>query len=280
MTNPGEFVFATQVAQILSDGSARYGDVGVKGEAIESHLRSLVAARQAASDCDVEIASFLRALHTGDLYLAIACAEQIECAWRCFVSAYRKYMHDVARFFCGASGADDLAESLPGHIFLPGRSGKCRIGSYDGRTSLATWLRVIIKRRASDERTLRANNNESLEAANDTPSVSDLDREVCANRYNAMAADSLKLAIEKLGDDERRLLALKYIETLKGPRIAELLGMEPSTVTRQISGLRMKLRDEVISILSAKYSLPDAAITECVRDLVENPAHSIFALLE
>lgn len=101
--------------------------------------------------------SFLRTLHTDDLYLALACANPTESAWRCFAAAYQKLINKVARQVSPTSGAGhELAGNVLGDLFMPGRSGRRRIESFDGQQSLSVWLRVIVTRRAINARQVKA----------------------------------------------------------------------------------------------------------------------------
>jgi DNA-directed RNA polymerase specialized sigma24 family protein len=97
-------------------------------------------------------------LHTSDYYLTAACAEQYEAAWRKFYDEFRRFIHRVARF---VSTSPDIAEEVAGwllsNLCQPDRSGRMRIDRFDGRSSLATWLRVMICHRAINERERRHN---------------------------------------------------------------------------------------------------------------------------
>ena len=68
----------------------------------------------------------------------------------------------------------------------PDRSGHSRIASYDGRSSLATWLHVIVTHRVANERVRKWN---TVERPGDMPDVADhaalgdLEAELRAHRY-------------------------------------------------------------------------------------------------
>jgi len=189
----------------------------------------------------------------------------------------------VASFVCSTRDAAlELGDSIVGHLFLPDRTCRSRIASYDGRCSLRTWLRVIIKNRAIDERELRSNNNERLDCLSETADCSSLHKIELATRaskYEALIAHTLKEAVEALNEEDRRLLALKYVEALNSADVAESLGVHPSTVTRQLSRVQGKVRERVISILATQFLLNAIAIDECLTDIIENPAHSVFQFL-
>jgi len=56
------------------------------------------------------------------------------------------------------------------------------------------------------------------------------------------------------------------------------LGIHQSNVTRQIERMQSQLRKEVIRLLSTKHGLSRLAIEECLKDIVENPIHSLSIL--
>ena len=283
MTSSPEFSFLDMVYEAHDRARAFHGNFGLAPEDFAASLRCVIDKHLGPAATNSEGLSLCKKLYLLDLYLSLGCARDNEAAWRRFSSFYDKYIHGVARFVCSTRGAAlELGDSIAGHIFLPDRTGRNRIGSYDGRCSLRTWLRAIIKNRAIDERELRSNNNEPLDCLPETADYSSLhqiDLATRASRYEDVIAHSLKQAVESLSEEDRRLLALKYIEALNATGLAESLGVHPSTVTRQLSRVQFNVRERVISILATQFLLNAAAIDECLTDIVENPAYSVLEFL-
>ncbi|PYT05398.1 MAG: hypothetical protein DMF60_12105, partial [Acidobacteria bacterium] len=155
--------------------------------------------------------------------------------------------------------------------------------SYHGRSSLATWLRVIVCHRAINERERKDNSLERIEsmpAVAVTQGVRNIEAVLRGLRYEEMIEDSLRKSCNSLTDRERLLLLLRYDEELQVSQIARLLGVCPSTVTRQLERVQGKLRESVVSTLAAKHNLQQAAIEECLTDLLDNPSHSILAMIK
>jgi hypothetical protein len=88
---------------------------------------------------------FVDSLHVVDLYLACGCLLRTPAAWNRFTARFRDY---ITRLAAGVTASQDssleLTDSIIIDLFLPDRSGRSRIGSYGGRSSLATWLRVLV----------------------------------------------------------------------------------------------------------------------------------------
>ena len=108
----------------------------------------------------------------------------------------------------------------------------------------------------------------------------DIEAAIRGGRYESIVLVSLKAAVEKLSRDDRRLLVSKYVRAQRAAAIASATGVHPSTVSRQIQRVHEKLREEILSQLRSRGSLGPGALQECVRDIIENPMHSILALIE
>lgn len=272
------------VEELFYEAHARacafHGDIGLAPEDFAANLRWVIDKHLGPAATNSKALSLFNKLYVLDLYLSLGCARGNEAAWRRFSKFYDKYIHDVARFVCSTrEAARELGDGIVGHLFLPDRTGRSRIASYDGRCSLRTWMRAIIKNRALDELDLRSNSNEPLDCLPepaDYSSLRNIDLTTRASRYEAVIAHTLKQAVDALTDEDRRLLALRYIEALNAVQVAESLGVHPSTVTRQLSRVQCKVRERVISILATQFLLTEIAIDECLTDIVENPAHSVL----
>lgn len=270
--------------QAYSDGYAYHGDLGLEADEFAAHVIAIVEKHIGPSVPRAAALSFIDSLHTCDLYLAAACAQHSAAAWSRFMKLYQKYLHDIAlSVSANGDAASELAGSVLVDMFLPDRSGGSRIGSYHGRSSLATWLRVIVCHRAINERERKYNSLERIESIPEvaaTADMRDIEAVLRAVRYEDMIKDSLMCGCKRLSDRERLLLLLRYDEELQVSQIARLLGVCPSTVTRQLERVQGKLREIVVSTLATKYKLQQAAIRECVTDLLDNPSHSILALIK
>lgn len=271
-------------AQAYSIGYASHGDIDLQPERFETQL-CLVIAKHVGSNAPASTQlSFGGTLRTTDLYLTIACAQPTESAWRRFAVAYQRYIDAVARFVSPTNSvARELAENLLADLFLPDGSGGSRIASFDGRQSLATWLRVLISRRAINHGLLKWNGFEHGDRSPDLEDKSSIDRIESAirrNRYGTILHDAFELASRSLTDCDRLMLLLRYDDGLRVVEIAKAFGVHPSGITRQFQHLHLKLQKKIVSILAVKYHLGPEAIKECLIDVMENPAHSLLVFLK
>jgi RNA polymerase sigma-70 factor len=179
-----------------------------------------------------------KSLHTDDLYLSTACAQNLAKARASLQSLYSRQVLSVALSACSSKCAgQELADSILGHLFLPDRSGRARIASYDGRSSLATWLAAVINHKAIQERRHQRNNHLAIDCAghlaDDGESVR-IEASLRSHECKTMLGQALERAASLMDDRDRLILLLRHEDGLSGNQIAALLEVHPSTVTRRL----------------------------------------------
>jgi RNA polymerase sigma-70 factor (ECF subfamily) len=285
------------IAKAYSEGRDRFGDLGLDLPIFAKRIDSIIRKYLGESPSMAAIIGFVKGLHCSDLYLASACAlyspggpkpnaissadETGSLAWKVFETTYKGYIRSLARFFHrGGFIADDVADNILADLFLPEHSGVSRIASYSGRSSLSTWLRVIVCNRAINA--LRSSHvTQNLEMPPDPAdevSLNTVELALRAQRYGPMLEDSFAAACQTLTPHQRLILLCRYEQGLQLGQIGRLLGIHQSNVTRQLERLQSRLRSEVIAILSSKHGLSPLAIQECFSDIVNNPVHSLSIL--
>lgn len=269
------------IANAYSEAYGIHGDLGIELRTFSQHLHCILDKLLGNTASQAEAALLLRRLYTGDLYVGCACAHRSDVGWERFFARYRNFIVAMVRFFSRHSGdCPELSDSVLADLFLPDRTGHCRIASYDGRSTLATWLRVVIHNHVMNG---RKQINRSRQSAFPTevaecPAMCDLDSRLTAERYQGVWKDSLADVCERLTDDERSLLLLRYERHLQLGQIARMIGIHQSNVTRQLDRLQARMRRDVISLLASKHHLSKFAIEECLADVLENPSHSVSIL--
>jgi len=272
---------SNQLERRFREARAMHGEFGLQFPAFRDRVINIAQA-QGASDGEAA-QGWSVAKHAADLYLSMACANGEEPAWRRFDHCYRRFIFNVAAFaFQSGNFADDLTSQTMLHLFLPDVGGQRRIGYYDGRSSLATWLRIIVIRRAKDEASLKFNSLESLDEF--TPllksdGMSKIEAESRASRYEAIVEEALHWACSGLSNEDRRLLLMRYDQGLQVCEIADIFSVHVSTISRKISRVQDQIRKEVARAFALHFHLDSWAIEECTRDAVENPSHSILVHL-
>jgi RNA polymerase sigma factor (sigma-70 family) len=278
-------------------GRARFGELGIDMTIYAGRIRFVVQKNLGVSASDNEALAFVKRLHFRDLYLATACAKESlgwtensnedalrsysSLAWNTLEREYKTFVNDLARyFFRHHFMGGDLAGDMLAELFLPDRFGNSRIMSYDGRSSLCTWIRAILANRSVNLQRGKAyaQTEEIDPRIPDWPSFMNVDRMVRARRYGDRLADAMKLVVSHLAPPERLLLLWRYEDGLQLAQIAKLLGIHQSNVSRRLRRLHRTLRNRIVASLTSKYQLSQAAIDDCLQDIVENPYLQISIL--
>ncbi|HWG39044.1 MAG TPA: sigma-70 family RNA polymerase sigma factor [Candidatus Acidoferrales bacterium] len=281
----------------FSEGQERFGNLGLELQTYSQRVHSIIHKHLGVLPQPQIAIEFVKGLHGPDLYLATSCAQNCpgtsdgnlqaaasdnsSVAWKTLEKTYKGFICDLVRFFYSTTfAAQDLADSILADLFLPDRSGSSRIASYDGKSSLSTWLRVVVCNRAINAKRCSAvvKNTDIQADIPDGPALQNIELTVRAKRYGKALGDSLATACRGLTPRERLILLWRYEDGLQLGQIARLLGIHQSNVTRQLERMQHKLRDEVVAVLSRKHGLSSLAINECIQDIVENPCHGISIL--
>jgi RNA polymerase sigma-70 factor (ECF subfamily) len=257
---------------------AFHGDLGLTSGAWAARIAGILQ-KCGRPPGDPAAAMFVERLHGRDLYLATSCAASHDSAWRRFEALYQKHIRELVR--CLARNplqAADVGETLLVDLFLPDRSGRSRIASYDGRSSLATWLHVIVTHRVANERARKWN---TVERPGDMPDVPDrsllgeLEAELRTQRYGGALDAALRDVCSRLTAHERQMLIWRYQRGFLLEQIASRLALHTSTVCRQLERLQDRIRKDVFATLSGSYGLNAEAITECLDDIIERGRISV-----
>ena len=217
-----------------------------------------------------KVIQFLDSLHAAELALAIGCRDGDAEAWRHLVSTYRAPVNAFARAVLGnSSRASEVADSLWADLYgLRASDSKRRspLEHYGGRSSLMSWLRVVVTRLEADQwratRRMevldeeRDGNSSVLIDATDSP---DPDRA----RLISALEQSLRGALNALSQDDRLRLSYYCVQNLTLAQTAALIGEHESSASRNLARARTAIRDRVTRTLRREYHLSDDQISRC-----------------
>lgn len=274
---PAPVYFAAVVSESFWVGHSYYGDTDVPVDVFINYVWSIVCRHMDGSVDEPSVIAFAKKLYLRDLYLACGCVHNSEKSWTILDLRYRKFITDLVRF-CYRHGTDneEIADSILVNLYLNDRSGRQRIASYDGRSSLTTWLRVIVINRAINDRNeKKPAADEDLADVADGRALTNLESSLRAERYGTVLRESLAQALGETNEKERLMLLWRYEQNLQLGEIARLMGIHQANVTRQMVRLHTKLRESVVERLATQYHMSASAIEECLVDIVDNPQISI-----
>jgi RNA polymerase sigma-70 factor len=217
-----------------------------------------------------EAATFLDSLHAADLALAIGCRDGDADAWRHLVATYRAPVDAFARAVLGnSSRAGEIADSLWADLYgLRGSDGDRRspLAHYGGRSSLMSWLRVVVTRLEADQwrasrriEPLHEDRDGNSSVAADGTALADPDRA----RLLAALERSLNKALNALSPDDRLRLSYYYVQNLTLAQTAALIGEHESSASRNLARAKTAIRDRVTRTLRREYHFSDDQIGQC-----------------
>jgi RNA polymerase sigma-70 factor (ECF subfamily) len=206
---------------------------------------------QDASESDVR--SLYTTLRVEELVLARACAAGNEVAWQDFMIRYREKLHDAA---LAITREDSQARELAGSIYadLYGTSERegqrvSKLSYYNGRGSLEGWLRTVLAQRHVNEYRGGRKNvslDEEEEAGKQFIAAQSQPETHVDPRLNT-ATDA---ALGAISAEDRCILAYYFLDDLTLAKIASILGVHESTISRRIEKLVKTLRKDILGRLT------------------------------
>jgi len=229
--------------------------------------------------------SLFRQLHHEDLFLALACAWGDRVAWECFADDYLALLQSFAARACkNFDASEDLAQEivavlLGGSITAVGDAGQegqgdnaralqessasqGKLASYNGRGSLAGWLRASVSHAAID-RFRRNRKQVSFDELVEQGRSPDLRASISAAeaeerldaRWGPTLAQALEQEISRLSARDRLLLSLYHVQGISLKAIGLQFGVHEATASRWLERLRRGVRKRVERQLRRAHGL-------------------------
>jgi len=216
--------------------------------------------------------------HAEDLELAQRCASGDAEAWERFVREYRPVLYRAADALDRHGAAREVADALYAELYgLKDAQGprQSLFRYFQGRSSLATWLRAVLAQRYVDRqrmlRRLTPLNDESGDAARRTHSPAPPPEvDPSRGRYVALLRRALAAVIGALAPAERLRLACYYVQELTLAETGRVTQEHEATVSRQLARTRRTIRADVERWLTAE-GLSPPQIAECFGSLAADP---------
>ena len=212
--------------------------------------------------------------YVADVELARLCAAGDEKAWERFMFEYRPLLYRAADQLDRSGGAREVADSLYADLYGMQKAGEERrslFRYFQGRSSLATWLRAVLAQRYVDR----------LRAARRLEPLPDEDRgdhvvvarepDPDRRRYTALVRRALSRAVALLGERDRLRLGCYYVQELTLAQTGRLLKEHEATVSRQLARTRRDIRVSVERQLREGDGLSQDQMAECFASVAEDP---------
>lgn len=216
--------------------------------------------------------------HQADVALAAACAAGDETAWERFVREFRPGLYRAADAIDPTGGARDLADAMFADLFgMRERDGQRQslFKYFQGRSSLATWLRAVLAQRHVDR--IRANRRLVPLPDDDAPpqgrairltppGAPDLDESGCRSAVRSALSD----AISRLEPRDRLRLGCYYVQELTLSAIGRMFGEHEATASRHLTRIRRELRTAVEAAMRDTYGFAAPALIDCLRTVMDD----------
>jgi RNA polymerase sigma factor (sigma-70 family) len=262
-------------------GRGAHGPLGLEFECFAARVLVLTRARleRASPGSPPDPARLERALaglHLSDLYLAVACDQSGDDAFARLLALYG----ERARAFLAGAGVDAaqahrLLDDLPGDLASPppDRRARTRIGTYEGTSSLFSWLAVMLLRRRADltrraraERTLAGAEREAIDSRPAVaPGPAD---ELLAWEAGERLAQALRATCAELTEREQQCFLYRYRDNLAQREIARRLAIGEPRVSRLLERATGRLKQGILRIFDGDGSEPDEHAWRRMRDSV------------
>jgi RNA polymerase sigma factor (sigma-70 family) len=186
--------------------------------------------------------------YAADVELARLCAAGDEPAWERFVLEYRPLLYRAADAIEPGGGARELADALYADLYgLTERDGGRRslFRYFQGRSSLATWLRAVLAQRYVD-RVRDRRRFEPLpddEQRSDRPDAPTTDPD--AARQLALLEQAIEQSVSELDSRDRLRLGCYYVQELTLAQTGRVLNEHEATASRQLARTRTTIRESV-----------------------------------
>ena len=211
--------------------------------------------------------------HPDDLALATACAAGDEAAWERFIREYQPVLRRAADGMDPTGGAREVADELFAELYgLREREGERQslFRYFQGRSSLATWLRAVLAQRYVDR--IRASRRTEPLADDEMSGMAGAPSRSVLGQTNpeepkcrAAVADALATALAGLAPRDRLRLRCYYTQDLTLAAIGRLFGEHEATASRQLARVRKDLGLAVDTRMREHHGYSSPALAECLR---------------
>ena len=273
-----------EVIQAFERCQRRYPTIPLEVEEFRNRVEQILAGESSSTTGDPQALRrpgvSLDSLHVEDLFLALACSRGDRIAWECFADAYlpvaRRYAEQACRHL---AQSEDLAQELVTRMLEDRR----RFAGYNGRGSLAGWLRVSVSHAAIDHfrRSRRQVSLEEIEEADhvvalssDGPMAQEQGERLDA-RWGPVLLAVLVEEIRRLLPRDRLLLSLYYAQNVSLKNIGRQFGVHEATASRWLDRVRQNLRKRIEQEMKRRHGIRAAELESLWRWVSEETDFSL-----
>lgn len=271
--------FGSLLATLYERGCCK--KYGVSEDQLSDTLAAIGQKYLSATAPDEEAQTFYMSLRIEEVVLARACAAGNELAWQDFMTRYREKLHDAALAITREdSRARELAGSIYADLYGTGtRDGEraSKLAYYNGRGSLEGWLRTVMAQRQVNEYRVTRKTISLDEETEEGRQFVDVRSEPTA-APDPLLNSAVDAALGSVSAEDRCILVYYFLDDLTLAKIARILGVHESTISRRLEKLVRGLRKNILTkLMAAGLSRRQAeeALDVDVRDLTVDIRRSL-----
>ncbi len=246
-----------RLRRIFERCQRRYPTIDLAFEDFAAHVDRILGSGERRAEGASDL---LDRMHHEDLFLALACSQGNRVAWEYFADEYLPLVQRYAGQACRhMAESEDLAQEIVAGLLDDRR----RLAGYNGRGSLAGWLRVSVSHAAIDRfrRTRHQIPLEEVDGAGEelaapgsrAPGPDPVER--LDARWGPVLLALLNEEIGRLSARDRLMLSLYYLEGIPLRLIGEQLGVHEATASRWLDSLRRRLRRGIEREMKRRHGL-------------------------
>ncbi len=225
----------------------------------ETFTRALWRSVDKAKVAETKIDSYVSGLRHADLALAAACAAGSESAWETLVRTMRGPLRAAGRAMAGDEG-EELADGLFSELYT---ARERKFGAFGGRSSLAGWLRAVLRQTWIDrlraaKRTVQMDENAPEPAAPPEPDAAE------QAQTASIARGVLERSLKLLPPRQKLLLDFYYSHNLTLREAAKLVGVHEATASRELDRARAALKSRMTGLLRQEHGMDERAAEACL----------------
>jgi RNA polymerase sigma-70 factor (ECF subfamily) len=212
---------------------------------------------------DVPLAS----LHTGDLYLTVACAAGDPRALATFEAELGPdVLRALGKLRLRGPAAVELHQRIRHKLFVAEAGAAPRIAAYSGRGPLRAWLRALVVHEAlSDHRRREREEHETDSVLGELAAGDDPELAQIRARYAAPFRDAFREALAGLSPRDRNVLRLVYTDALSVEQVGLMYGVHRVSVSRWLGQTRRELLEQTRSRLRERLHVDEAELASLTR---------------
>jgi RNA polymerase sigma-70 factor (ECF subfamily) len=181
------------------------------------------------------------------------------------------------------AAAEDAMQAVRERVLVAREGQPPRIDEYQGRGSLAAWLKVIAVRigmrmRRRQRHELNAEDEDSMLL--ELPAVLSAEIEPSRRRYSEAFKRAFHAALSALPPRERTLLRLQFIDELTVDQVGVLYRVHRATAARWLAAARQSLLEQTSIHLAAELGLSLDQMKSILEIVISHVDLSLLRALE